>query len=1026
MFQFSPWLRVEIKKEGGKLPTFMSRARRTAENLTPAAFDPRSVDIDSDGWHQEGTTARWFGIGTDNPLYKRIKKAAEGLDSRDEEPLMEAARRAEDLWGAPDPLSSSLEADTSWIGGWQTQYARGAPITDAAVSAAARAVRGRELLRERGKRFEEAPDVPETTEAIQVNREVAKVAEEVQSSTKKFESSAKEKIQERLKKEEELRKRSRDLVTEDELDAVKGFDPFDFDTISDADNSEEYNDWLAQYNIDNPGPDYYNDGYLGRDDEFQIVYEKYIEELDQAWEDHERGSGPKRNEGDETLFDKASEMFNFEFETKDGKKFSLGVDEVVWDGAGEMRVDFIVYDERGNPAGSATRTFDFDNKVVSHDILKINKEHRGSGISSIINSRNEQIYAAMGMERIHVGALSSSSDYNGVTHWPKVGFDWEDDQERAKFLDEINNALTNYFDEVKNNPGEMPTITIKMERNENGTLVVDFLDVPMFSSPEEAEELSLMLLQATQEDFDAEDRLTSMEFVQWPGAEAWFKKKSNSIDYSRTIAPLSGDGKKDLHSLLGMKVKVVEGKIGGAIGKVQSAKLKPAVFDPDSVDVDSDGWHQEGTTVAWFGAGLNNPMVEALRNRVSNFGEMTSDGVRDEFVSISRRRSAAINAPKPEESNLAADLSFIVGHRINRDAMTADIYEFVLDEDASWIIGREQERRGPSEASKPIRTLATPSKSRIAEFKKKIEERKKTRIERDEKLKARKGVQVDERTLERARNFVLNESPDLELYKMFGFDFEDRNGKKYTTQVERVSSGNVIGKIVDENGDDVANFHRIFDVDDEGRLYVEHKLLTVNQNYRDSGVAAAFNARNEQVYSALGVVRIDAGAVSDPYNFNGSSHWPKVGFDWSNDYYRDLMLKTIEKALDDYEKGVARGEVSPTFRTIEVAPDGRILDTNVETPIFPSREEAEELATLVAMARDQAFDDNNRLVAADFVNWTSAEWWMKMESFGTEYSKPVASDPKRVNKLHKQPVPYSPPADYSPPPGRQGSSSPLM
>jgi hypothetical protein len=456
--------------------------------------------------------------------------------------------------------------------------------------------------------------------------------------------------------------------------------------------------------------------------------------------------------------------------------------------------------------------------------------------------------------------------------------------------------------------------------------------------------------------------------------------------------------------------------------------LKPAVFDPSSVDIDSDGWHQEGTTAAWFGAGLNNPMVEALRNRVLDF-EKTVDnpGMRDQFISISRRRTAAIDAPSPEESNLAADLSFIVGHRIDKDAMTADVYEFVMDDDASWVVGREQERLG-AKAKKPVQTLATSSKSKVAEFKKKVEERKKTRIERDKKLKVLKGVQVDERTLDRARNFVLNDSPDLELYKLFTFDFEDRNGKKYTTTLDTVTSGNIMGKILDENGDTVADFHRLLDVDDEGRMYVEHKLLKVQEKYRDSGIAAAFNARNEQVYSALGALRVDAHAVSDPYNFNGSSHWPKVGFDWSSESERDSMLKTIEKALDDYEKGVARGEVSPTFRMLEMYPDGsgRILDSNAEMPIFHSKEEAEELATLVAMARDQAFDDNNRLVAADFVNWTSAEWWMKMEGFGTDYSKPVAPDPKRVNKLHKQPTPYAPPADYSPPPGRQGSSSPLM
>jgi hypothetical protein len=75
----------------------------------------------------------------------------------------------------------------------------------------------------------------------------------------------------------------------------------------------------------------------------------------------------------------------------------------------------------------------------------------------------------------------------------------------------------------------------------------------------------------------------------------------------------------------------------------------------------------------------------------------------------------------------------------------------------------------------------------------------------------------------------------------------------------------------------------------------------------------------------------------------------------------------------------------------------------IDVPIFHSQEEAEELAALVAMARDQAFDENNRLVAGDFVNWTSAEWWMKMNNLGIDYSLPVTPDPKRGDKPHKKP-----------------------
>jgi hypothetical protein len=225
----------------------------------------------------------------------------------------------------------------------------------------------------------------------------------------------------------------------------------------------------------------------------------------------------------------------------------------------------------------------------------------------------------MGMERIHVGALSSPSDYNGVTHWPKVGFDWEDESQRDSALDKTQRALDYYLDELKKNPDAMPTISVKTERNENGTIVVDFVDVPMFSSHQEAEELSQMILQARQEGFDAEERLTALEFVQWPGAEAWFKRESNTIDYSRTIAPLEDSVKeKSVPSAIQFKYeKLTEANrskkksvsseiqldVKGLASIVPKASdsgkrvLKPAAYDPDAHDGDGDGIVQEGT--AW-------------------------------------------------------------------------------------------------------------------------------------------------------------------------------------------------------------------------------------------------------------------------------------------------------------------------------------------------------------------------------------------------------------------------------------------
>lgn len=441
-------------------------------------------------------------------------------------------------------------------------------------------------------------------------------------------------------------------------------------------------------------------------------------------------------------------------------------------------------------------------------------------------------------------------------------------------------------------------------------------------------------------------------------------------------------------------------------GSSRNRVLKPAAFDPRAIDADNDGWRQEGTTAAWFGAGLNNPIVKKLKERFDQLGKNGwADSNRSNLIKLSKPISERINAPEPQLSNLEADLSFIIGHRLNSGGIQTrdhwgksmsvrsvdDYGTTMLMDDANWLWGRELERKTAKQGDGK---LTDP-------LKKKMKEIQKTRVKRDKEIKTLKGVQVDERTLERARNFVLNDSSDLELFKLFTFSFEDRNGGKYTTKIESAKGGDIIGQILNEDGQSVADFHRTLYVDKHGTMYVDHKLLSVKDNYKNSGIATAFNARNDQVYSSLGAERIDVFAASNPDRFNGSSHWPKVGFDWFNSYDRDSMLDLIDKAFKVHEEGLLDGENPPTFDTS----DGRKL------PMFASMQEMEELKTLVARARKENFNDENRLTAGDLVNWTSAEWWMKMKNFGINYSKLVSVDPKRGNKPHKPPLPGNPNPD---------------
>ena len=693
---FPAWSKVKIKAERGKLPTFMSRARQAAENLKPAAFDPRSVDIDNDGWHQEGTTARWFGVGTDNPLFKKIKKAFEGLDSEDEETLMAAAERAEDMWGAPDPLSSYLEADISWIGGWQTQYGRGAPISDVAIESAARAIRGRELLRDRGKRLSDIPDaeeidVPETADAIEISKDIEESAKKAKATVQEFDSTTVEKMSERKKRDELLRESAKDYISDDTVDAAKSFDPEEYDTVSEDDNSERYSDWLSEYQTENPEPDYAD---YESDDEYAVAYDDWQSELDDAWDVFKSEGSDSESEIDtESLHQAVAELFDFEFDTLDGKSYSVKLNEVVHDAGGDISLTVDFFDSSGRHVGFATRTLDLQNKTVSHDILRINENNRGSGMSTVFNARNELLYAALGIENIEVSARSSADgDYNGVTHWPKVGFDWSEESDRAEFLDKVKDALNDYYAALKKNPDEVPTIKVKQETLVGGVMNVDFVDVPMFSSPQEAEQLSQMLLEAMGEDFDDPKRLTAAEFVNWYGAEAYFKKgNGTNATYKRTVGQETKEG----------RIRQETSKAAEDVGKATESTNIPNSIPEPPVDLQTSFKNELKEAESGFSEELlANPKFAKFLNEFKKieddsfyFSNDNYDPVTDvPYISESDLIGSGLKKPSFSDSTMQEDIEFIF-----------KLYDYIENEDGyneferpgpmAWVLDRQRRRR---------------------------------------------------------------------------------------------------------------------------------------------------------------------------------------------------------------------------------------------------------------------------------------------------------------------------------------------
>ena len=165
--------------------------------------------------------------------------------------------------------------------------------------------------------------------------------------------------------------------------------------------------------------------------------------------------------------------------------------------------------------------------------MKLEEGTRGSQISGILNSRNEIMYQEMGYETITLGALSGQ-DYNGATHWPKLGYDWLDEDQKELGLRAVEDALTEFALAIKEDPDALPMLTKVIEDKDDPDIKTE-VRIPIFASREEAESVALLIAIARDQEFDDPDGLTAGEFVNWSGAELFFQQKGIQIELSRSI-----------------------------------------------------------------------------------------------------------------------------------------------------------------------------------------------------------------------------------------------------------------------------------------------------------------------------------------------------------------------------------------------------------------------------------------------------------------------------------------------------------
>lgn len=203
--------------------------------------------------------------------------------------------------------------------------------------------------------------------------------------------------------------------------------------------------------------------------------------------------------------------FGHTFTDQQGNKYRIDFDAIdVTDSGGFMidgSIKAIDDDGREKHAGYFTRIISLEDQFAYHDLLTISDDYRSKGIATIFNAMNERVYKELGLTTIKTRGVSGPPDPNGkggmsgATHWPAVGFNWEDADEKRDFLDFIQVAITR--DAFRDNKEKL--------------IVQELLNA------------------ARQQDFNDPDAITAGDLVRWAGAKEHFQQYGAGYNYRREI-----------------------------------------------------------------------------------------------------------------------------------------------------------------------------------------------------------------------------------------------------------------------------------------------------------------------------------------------------------------------------------------------------------------------------------------------------------------------------------------------------------
>lgn len=111
-----------------------------------------------------------------------------------------------------------------------------------------------------------------------------------------------------------------------------------------------------------------------------------------------------------------------------------------------------------------------------------------------------------------------------------------------------------------------------------------------------------------------------------------------------------------------------------------------------------------------------------------------------------------------------------------------------------------------------------------------------------------------------------------------------------------------------------------------GETQIVHDVFFINEQAQGYGIASQFNARNEQIYRDMGILRILTEGSSSGDEWQGATHWPRNGFTWAGEKDKQEFIALVDEAIkNNILSDEERERISPLYRFNE---DSGLFETS--------------------------------------------------------------------------------------------------